>query len=235
MIDTSRHRNYFNPRDFDTKSITIIGAGATGSRVFEALVNLGLHNIQVYDFDEVEPHNLANQIYQYSDIGNPKVVGLENWHHEKTTDMPHPAGMAFNNKKVEGNMKSDMGNVVFLLTDTMESRREIWKHSLWLNPSVETVIETRMALTHGDIYQFNPNVASENRLWNESLIEDDEAEMSACGTALSVHSTACIIANLAVNSMMHWMLGEPVANHSSIYLHPLMINTTEWRKSDAAA
>jgi len=227
MIETTRHRDYFNPREYDDLSITIIGAGATGSRVFEALVNLGLTNISVYDFDNVEEHNLANQIYMSHHTGDLKVKGLSDWQYDKNGGEVKNSN--FYDKKVEGNMKNEMGNVVFLLTDTMASRREIWKHSLWLNPNVKIVYETRMALTHGDIYRFNPAVAFENRKWNDSLIDDDQAETSACGTALSIHTTASIIANLAVNNMVHWLKGEPVAHHTGIYLHPLTITEEEWK------
>jgi len=147
-MDTSRHRSYFDPRKHN-KSIVIIGAGAVGSRVFEALINLGLRDITVYDSDIVESHNLANQIYTQEDMYESKVSGLDRWLRRKVDE--HENGVHpktnFIRKRIEGDMRHQMKRIVFLLTDTMESRREIAKNSLRLNPRVELVIETRMALS----------------------------------------------------------------------------------------
>ena len=53
-INISRHKDYFDAMSQKLQPITIIGAGATGSRVFEALVNLGMTNIAVFDDDKIE-------------------------------------------------------------------------------------------------------------------------------------------------------------------------------------
>lgn len=228
-MDYSRHNSWFQAMEFP-HPITIIGAGATGSRVFEALINLGLRNITVYDFDKVEEHNLANQIFDSGDIGETKVRALNNWHYVKTGER-EIASLKYNNTKVIGNMRKDIQGIVFLLTDTMESRKEILDNSLKYNAKVPLVIETRMALTHGNIYCFNPNNVNQTRQWENTLIPDETAEVSACGTALSVGTTANIIANLAVNQMIQYHLHpDAMDDVINIFLQPLITDTTTWKR-----
>ena len=72
-IDTRRHIDVFSPDLFGKRRIDVIGAGATGSRVVLALAKLGLDNIHVWDFDHVEAHNIANQVFGLADIGKLKI------------------------------------------------------------------------------------------------------------------------------------------------------------------
>ncbi len=228
MISTIRHDEIFNARE-NNQRITIIGAGATGSRVFAALVELGLTNITVYDFDKVEAHNLANQIYGNKDIGQYKVAGLKEWFELKTHALSQPDGMAFIADKVDRHTK--LKGTIFLLTDTMESRREIFEHCIKGNSDVYRVIETRMASTHGNIYTFDPHTRGTD--WLNTLVDDEQGEVSACGSSISVGTTASIIANMAVWQFMHAKTnpeaGDEVVN---IFLKPLCMSTSKLENSN---
>lgn len=190
-----RHQEIFDPAKHEIP-VTIIGAGATGSRVFEALVNLGVRDITVFDFDTVEEHNLANQLFVKEDISEPKVDGLVRWFKRKTGGSPPPSINLRQHKVTNETPKEQIGGIVFLLTDTMASREEIYEHCLKDNIQVISVIETRMASAYGDVYTFDPNLQGEQ--WKKTLIKDDEAEVSTCGSSISVGSTASVIANWAV-------------------------------------
>jgi molybdopterin/thiamine biosynthesis adenylyltransferase len=220
LINIMRHESVFNPKDHNYP-IHIIGAGATGSRVFAALVELGITNITVYDPDVVEDHNLANQIYMVRDISYPKVDGCMRFAADKLGSSH--ANMTFSNRKVteayirEGYMK---GGVVFLLTDTMDSRREIanalvarcFGPEAQLATAPLLIIETRMASTHGAVFSINPFDREAHRQWLSTLVDDndtDSIEVSPCGTALSVGTTASLIANYAVWQMMQFFV-DPV-------------------------
>lgn len=231
-MDISRHSSYFNPIKSGVP-VTIIGAGATGSRVFEACVNLGLTDITVYDYDKVEEHNLANQLFRKQDVGEAKVRGLEYWAAEKLISSHKeqlPDTMIFDDMKIEGNMKDKMRGIVFLLTDSMESRKEIGDNSLKLNNNVLAVIETRMAISHGNILCFDPKNLSEYNKWRNTLIDDKDAETSACGTSLTIGTTASMIANLAVNHMMSYIMNPDVLPDpvTDVFFNPLMLNTEAW-------
>lgn len=231
-MDTSRHSSYFNPIKSGVP-VTIIGAGATGSRVLEACVNLGLQDITIYDYDKVEEHNLANQLFNQRDIGESKVRGLEYWASQKLIGSHSeqlPSTMVFEDIKIEGNMRDKMRGIVFLLTDSMESRKEIGDNSLKLNNKIIAVIETRMAISHGNIFCFDPKNLSEYNKWKSTLIDDKDAEISACGTSLTIGTTASMIANLAVNHMMSYIMNPNVLPDpvTDVFFNPLMLNTGTW-------
>ncbi len=223
MINTARHVEVFNPLLYQ-HPIHIIGAGATGSRLFASLVELGFDDITVYDDDIVENHNLANQLFVMDDIDKLKVDGLDRWVQQKLGEglkngvyVPHR--LPNKNFQLEG--------TVFLLTDTMTSRREIFDHCLKDNLMVERVIETRMASSFGNIYSFDPNIVGDQ--WLSTLIDDDEAEVSTCGSSISVGATASIIANQAVWQFM-LSLTDPEAHDDivDIFLQPLCMGTRKW-------
>ena len=117
-IDPTRHLSVFSPHAFGKKRVDIIGAGATGSRIVLSLAKLGVENIHVWDFDKVEEHNIANQIYGLENIGEPKVRALADVIKKSTG-----TAITAHDERVDGSKQ--LGEAVFLLTDTMESRKEI--------------------------------------------------------------------------------------------------------------
>ena len=100
QLSIVRHEPIFDPNQFDYLPIHIVGAGATGSRVFMALVELGINNITVWDFDTVEAHNLANQAFTHQHIGQPKVQALECLYRSKVGVPNTPDTMHFKNERV---------------------------------------------------------------------------------------------------------------------------------------
>lgn len=232
-LNIMRHESVFNPADYPYP-FHVIGAGATGSRVFAALVELGIKNIHVYDDDVIEDHNLANQIYMANDIGHPKVEGCKRFVRSKLGVVPDT--MKFIPQKVTPQFIYDgfvSAGVVFILTDTMESRRKIFDSLLQrskssdrralvsnsaLSQSPMLIIETRMGSTHGSIYSVNPFDTAACDAWRETLVDDSDTdliELSPCGTALSVGTTASLIANYAVWQMMQFFV-DPLAMHPQV-------------------
>ena len=74
-MDLVKSYDFFKPETCGDR-IHIIGCGAVGSTVAENLVRFGLTNITLYDFDTVEAHNIANQMFRTIDIGKPKTQAL---------------------------------------------------------------------------------------------------------------------------------------------------------------
>jgi molybdopterin/thiamine biosynthesis adenylyltransferase len=226
-LNVMRHESIFNPAHYPYP-FHVIGAGATGSRVFAALVELGITNISVYDDDVVEDHNLANQIYTVHDINNPKVDGCKNFALNKLGVVPEDMGF-YNCKVTERFIKDGgvKGGVVFILTDTMASRRTIFdtlttRCEVYSGDSMiggaqlarapMIIIETRMGSTHGSVFTVNPFDENACIAWRQTLIDDtdvDNMELSPCGTALSVGTTAALIANYAVWQMMQFFV-DPI-------------------------
>lgn len=225
MTDISiiRHQEIFDPTGF-TMPIHIVGAGATGSRVWLALVELGLTNIRVYDFDTVEGHNLANQIYLHEDIGKLKVQALHDYYTRKTGAEP-PREMEFINIRIDRlNSRYIQEGITFLLTDTMASRKEIYNAITDYDGNCG-MIETRMASSYGDIYTVNLFDFKARAAWLKTLSDDEETEVSTCGSSISVGPTASIIANMAVWQMINLIKDRSaVEYHIKLFLKPLIVN-----------
>lgn len=219
-VDPLRHLAVFSPDAFGKRRVDVVGAGATGSKVVFDLAKLGVENIHVWDFDNVEEHNVANQAFGLGDVGAQKVDALADIVKATTgtTITTHA-------ERVDGTQQ--LGHVVFLLTDTMESRRQIWDGALKFRPQTRLMVETRMGADNGRIYTVNPSRPGDIRGWEETLYTDAEAETSACGASVSVGPTAGMIAGLAVWQMIRWFSIENGAddeldNEIIFSLRPMM-------------
>lgn len=199
-IDFKRQSSIICPHDVNDTGmqIDVIGAGATGSYVVLQLAKMGLTNIHVWDGDVVEGHNLPNQLYGVEDIGVPKVEALSKII-KRLTDIDIHVHNQFVCKDSE-----PLGDVVFLLTDSMESRREIYETCIKYNPSSKLCIETRLAATQGRIYAFNPLDTIEQEMWENTLYSDVEAEVSECGTTIVMGASSSMIASVAVWQFIKW-------------------------------
>lgn len=220
-IDASRHQSVFCPEAFGTKRVDIIGAGATGSAVALELAKIGVKNLHVWDFDKVEEHNLANQMYGPSHIGLDKVEALrEVIVHQTGTEITiHPEAMNASNVPDS--------HIAFLLTDTMESRREIGQ-AYRRKFRTRAVIETRMGTETGYVFTFRPIVPSEMKGWEETLWEDAVTETSACGTSITVGPTAHFLSSLAVWQFIRLTRNEQVDNQLFFCLRPYLIQTSNF-------
>lgn len=189
--------------------VDVIGVGATGSRVVWALAKLGLRAIHVWDFDTVESHNVANQIYGLKDIGRLKVDALRDQVKTQTgIDISmHPQRLAG---------PQHLGPVVFLLTDTMASRREIVEHAVLGRPGTRLLIETRMGTDQGRVYTIDTHVTTQVQMYQDTLHVDVAPEVSACGTGITVGPTAEFLAGLAVLQFIRY-----VATKTSMCSHAL--------------
>ena len=222
QLSIIRHQPIFDPNAYNYLPIHIVGAGATGSRVFMSLIELGLSNITAWDFDTVEAHNLANQAFNFSHIGMTKVQALKHLYHSKIGMLPPPT-MHFKQERV---VDQQLDGIVFLLTDTMSSRREIMDKQD--KAQLLRVFETRMASTHGNVFSFNPRSTEEVAAWTDTLISDDAGEVSACGSPISVGPTAAIIANLVVWQFMNYLLNDGCTNAQvDCFFKPTIITTRD--------
>lgn len=200
-VDPLRHISVFPPHAFGARRVDVIGCGATGSRIVLSLAKLGVENIHVWDFDTVEGHNLANQAFGLGDVGALKVEALARLVYRDSGVQIEPHA-----EKVDGSQS--LGEIVFLLTDTMASRKEIWEKGIKLKIRTRLLVETRMGTDNGRVYAINPSKLGHIREWEKTLYSDDETEVSACGASISVGPTAEIIAGLAVWQMIRWFAVE---------------------------
>lgn len=203
-INPIRHMDVFNPATFGNKRIDVIGAGATGSRVILEIAKLGVSNLHAWDFDIVEAHNIANQAFWLSHIGKPKVDAIK-----EVVKASSGLDLSIHPEKVDGATK-DLGQIVFLMVDSMKARREIFDGAIENNFATELLIETRMGADEGRVYAFNPQKPEEVRRWKSFLYDDPTPQeqarlaLNGCGGSTTVGSTAAVIAGLAVWQLIQW-------------------------------
>lgn len=194
MINPLRHIKIFSPEKF-TGEISIIGVGATGSKVALSLAKLGIEKIDTYDFDKVEEHNVPNQVFGEHQIGKLKVEALYETILQQTNSKIH-----IFNERVDGSQK--LKSIVFLLTDTMSSRKQIWENSI--KGKCDLMIETRLDAEEGKVYTINPKNPIHVIKWEDTLCEDKEADPSQCNAEITVGPSSGIIAELAVWQFIKW-------------------------------
>jgi len=202
-MDISRHKELFNPYYFN-HPITIIGAGATGSWLTLSLAKLGLTDITVWDFDVVEEHNIPNQLYfaegngseLLTDVGWLKTDALQRLVRNATGIEINIHNNRFTNQRLAG--------VVYLMVDSMAERWRIWNECIKLKSAVKLLIEPRMGINTGYIYNVNPMSTTHIKKYEESYYSDEEAEVSACGGSMSVISSALGVTSWCIRQLINW-------------------------------
>jgi molybdopterin/thiamine biosynthesis adenylyltransferase len=200
LIDFERQHAFLDPANFNQKNyrIDIIGAGATGSYVAFQLAKMGIQGMHIWDADVVESHNLPNQLYGLADVGKPKVEALSEY-------LKEIAGIEVTTHNEFVNSETGMlGDIVFLLTDTMSSRKEIYESCLKYY-ATQLCIETRLSATQGRVYAFNPTDLTDQMRWEKTLYSDEVAEKSECGTSIMMGASSSMIASMAVWQFIKWV------------------------------
>lgn len=219
MIDISRHRELFNAEEFHTP-ITVIGAGATGSWVALALAKLGIENITIYDFDIVEEHNIANQAYALYDVGDTKVKALYYQIKNITEAQIKIHEEKFTDQRLSG--------IIFLMVDSMEQRKLIWENAIKMKPAVQLLIEPRMGLDVGRVYNVEPTNLTHIKKYENTYYSDEEAEVSACGSSMSVITSALTIASWCVRQVINWHNNIDLDNEILLDFKYNHIITNKW-------
>lgn len=205
MIDVSRHEEIFHPVRWGRRRVDVIGLGATGSKVAMSLAKLGVQNLHLWDHDTVEDHNLANQIYDREDVGAAKAAALQHHIEAATGTTAHTHG-AWTPEHAR-----DVGDVVFMMADTMAVRNEFFQANR-MNPRVSLVVDSRLGATHGHILTYRPGKKESLDRYASQLYSDDDAitEVSECGTAITVGPTADIISGYIVWALIRFAGGGEI-------------------------
>lgn len=218
-LDARRHQSLFDPNTFNMP-IHIIGVGATGSWLVLQLAKLGLDNITVWDFDIVEEHNIANQLYEKADIGKLKVDAL-------ATHVKNQTGLDLKVKytRFEGQR---LTGFVYLMIDTMAGRKEIWERSIKNKSAVKHLVEPRMGLDEARVYNVSPLDVTQQKGYEACWYPDDEAEVSACGTSVSVVTTALLTASICARQLINFHNEVPLHNEILVDAMYNAIYPTNW-------
>lgn len=208
-MNLAKSYTFFKPEMVKNR-IHIIGCGAIGSTLAENLARFGLGgNITLYDFDYVEEHNVANQMFTYEDIGKLKVNAVAEL--ISRIDPDAVDGLRVVEKGYTG---QKLSGYVFLCVDNIDLRREI-AESFVGNPNVKAFFDFRMRLT--DAQHFAADWSDDKMVKafiNSMQFSHDEAKeetpVSACNMTLSVCPTVRTIVAYGVSNFINFVKGEGI-------------------------
>ena len=205
-MDLSKSYDYFKPETVEER-IHIVGCGSVGSTLAENLARVGLTKFTLWDFDEVEPHNIVNQMFTQEHISKPKVEALKeiilSINPEAADDIQvEPKGW-------RGKM---MSGYIFLAVDNIELRKKIVERHMD-SPYVKAVFDFRTLLESGQHYAADWTDSKMKKILLDTMQfthEEAKAEepVSACGVVLGVNTTVRLICGMGVNNFLNFVRGQ---------------------------
>lgn len=202
-MNLNKSYEFFQPEKC-TERIHIIGCGSVGSTLAELLARFGLTKISLYDFDDVEAHNLVNQMFTTIDIGKAKTDCVAericNINPEIKKEL-QIHGRGWDGQKLTGH--------VFLAVDNIELRRRIVKENLY-NPLIAGMYDFRTRLVDAQHYAADWSDARMKECFLGTMdFSHEEAKeatpVSACNVALSVAPTVWQVCLSGVTNFINFV------------------------------
>jgi molybdopterin/thiamine biosynthesis adenylyltransferase len=206
-----RQTDLANPEKLQ-ENITVIGTGSVGSFVVLTLAKLGCKNITVFDFDDVEIHNLPNQFYRNCDIGKPKVEALK-------SIVKDFEGFDISAKNEKFQDQEFIPGYVIFAVDNMDERMKIWER-IRLNPQVKKLFDARMGGEMMRLFTINPCDLDDIKFYEKVLYPTKEAQELPC-TARAIIYNVLAIACLVSNNVKRAMLGQRLKREIAFDLNTL--------------
>ena len=202
-MNLAKSYEFFNP-DTCKNRIHIIGCGSVGSTVAELLARFGLMNVSLYDFDVVEEHNLANQMFTTKNLYKPKVEAV----YDRWVEINPEAAKGL---KLYGDgwTGQKLNGYVFLCVDNIELRKKIVEENKY-NINIEAMFDFRTALTDAQHYAAKwSNPKDIKALLDTMDFTHEEAEknapVSACKVSLCVAPTVWSVAMAGVVNFVNFI------------------------------
>lgn len=204
-MDLNKSLEFFDPKKVQ-RTVHIIGCGSIGSNVAELLVRYGIKNITLWDYDIVERHNIANQIFTEEDVAKPKTEALSRYLFKINPELKKTL-------RIKNEYKGEfLGGYVFMCVDSVEVRNMIVDKN-YRNSNTLAVFDFRTTLLEGQCYYANWHSRKDKESLKNSLnFTHEEAQentpVSACGFTLSVAPVVKMCALMGVANFTNLINGE---------------------------
>ena len=208
VIDLSKVYEFFQPEKVGAK-VHIIGCGSVGSTIAELLARCGVTDFVLWDFDKVEAHNVANQMFTQKDIGKLKVEALRDILVDINPEIADTIKL-----QPDGWQGKLLSGYVFLAVDSIEIRRDfVEKHMD--TPFIKAVFDFRTLLESAQHYAADwSDYDMKQALLNSMQFSHEEAAedtpVSACGVTLGVVTTVRTISEIGVNNFINFVKGNGI-------------------------
>lgn len=207
-MDLSKSYDVFQPEKHDCR-VHIIGCGSVGSTIAALIARSGVTKFTLWDFDYVEPHNMANQMFRQKDLGELKVEALKDIICEINPDIADHVKL-----KPKGWQGESLSGFVFLCVDSIETRKQIVEQHM-NNLNVKAMFDFRTGLEDAQHYaadwqdyEMKQALLSTMNFTHEEAVA--ETPVSACNVSLSVAPTVWVVCALGVANFQNFWNGKPL-------------------------
>ena len=182
------------------------------------LARMGVEELVLYDFDEVEMKNVCNQEYFDDQVGMYKVDALADTHKRINHDRKIKI-------KINGRKQDRLSGYVFMCVDNIDLRRQIVKDNI-NNKYIKAIFDFRMRLTDAQHYaasfkNFDYLLKTMNFTHEEAKAE---TPVSACGTDLNVITTVRTICSLGLSNFINFIKEDKLKKMIIIDLKEFIID-----------
>lgn len=171
------------------KNILIFGAGAIGTHISWGLVSMGIKNITIVDYDEIELSNLNRQLfYKITDVGKSKIEVLK----KNLIEIDEHCNIKIINKKIEN--KQDIKDIVCgekynLIVKGVDNPPIVseWIFSIAEDEKIGYVSGGTIGINtmYGPSYYPNSNVSYKNIYFDNKIFYNEENTDILYGTGVS--------------------------------------------------
>lgn len=189
----------------DSYRIVIVGTGAIGSFVAMALTKMGFKHMTCWDPDKIEPHNLANQMFPLSAVGQRKAIAVRELVKQFSgEDVTTLALKATGGKMIEY-LEKDVRSgpvIVILAVDSLDIRKQIAQ--AFLGRSGYYIIDPRMGARTYRVMAIDTYDYTDRMAYERTFVPDAEAVQEPCGqksiiyTVLGVAAEVCAFVHYIV-------------------------------------
>jgi hypothetical protein len=205
-VSFQRHSSWFNPALAECRVI-VVGCGAVGSNAALLAARMGFTRFDLWDRDQVEPHNLPNQAYDVEHIGLQKVDALAHVLRRFNPEIDVTTHAEFFSK--ESTIAE--GGPLVLATDSFDSRRAV-AEVFRMNPQILGVFETRLGFDFGQVNLLDNLDSEQVDVWLNSLGNDAETPEGPCNRKICstlVFNTVSFLVHQMCDRMIQDSTGEP--------------------------
>lgn len=223
QIEYTRQLDWFSPADNPDAHVTIVGVGGIGSFTAMALAKLGVPKLTLVDFDEVEAHNLPNQMFMPTHLGVEKVEAMEHF-----IDITNPDVEV---ERIVGPLGDGIttgtrpAGVIVSGLDSMAARADLWGQ-LKYETAVPLYLDARLAGQQVILYGACPSQYDDIQGYEATLHSDEEGLDTAC-TARAVIDVGFAVASLITRAVRRHYAGLPVERVAWLDQESLVIRTQE--------
>lgn len=200
MMDMIKYTGVYDSNNVRDKTIALVGVGAVGSALALELVKLNIPTLDIVDPDQIEAHNISNQLlYGPDDIGENKVAVAARRLQQLGETKVYPHYGAYEGGTVPY-------QVILCCVDTMKVRKQMFNEGAVLNGVTKLWIDVRLTARQAQVYALDPSNTRHVEAYQKTLYSDDEVapEEGGCGTTLSIGPTAHMATSLAAWLFIDW-------------------------------